>query len=149
MRDLRFRAWDKKRNEWYNENNPHSLIFTDFHVFGECTLLCTPSCDDLQYLEITQFTGLQDKNGKDIYDGDIINYGIFALNDNLKYGDRAWENLPSEVCKDDISTILETQVVDFSIPTLYALKQAIEHNPDVNGVEVIGNIYENPDLITK
>lgn len=67
-RDIRFRAWDRKRNEWYNASNPAELTFYGFAIFGECTVLCTPPSEDWKDLEITQFTGLLDKQGKEIYE---------------------------------------------------------------------------------
>ena len=62
-RSLKFRAWNKKTKEWHGASDPNNLTFYGFHIFGECALLCAPKVEDLQYLEITQFTGLRDKNG--------------------------------------------------------------------------------------
>jgi len=68
MIDKKFRAWDKKNKRWFKTELP----FYGFHIFGECTLVCPPSLDDLEHLEITQFIGIEDGNGKDIYGGDYV-----------------------------------------------------------------------------
>jgi len=96
-----------------------------------------------------QFTGLLDKNGKEIYEGDIIQYGVFALNDVDKFGKNPWDKVPEYINNDDITTVKSTHQVDWSIPSLMAIKEAIESNPDIMGVEVIGNIYEDSDLLNK
>lgn len=150
-RVIKFRAWDKSRNEWYGASNPESLTFYGFHVFGECTLLCSPSCEDLQHLVIEQFTGLLDKNGIEIYEGDIVETPyLFNVDEYSTY---------------DGSTIgLYRGVVSFRPSLGFFQKNVVrqEHdgdthtewhrNKDLPNViqsrcSVIGNIHENPELL--
>ena len=65
MRQIKFRAWDGKQmmnrlltdRNWYTDDN-------------KC--VCGARPEDATNLEIMQFTGLQDKNGVDVYEGDIL-----------------------------------------------------------------------------
>jgi uncharacterized phage protein (TIGR01671 family) len=94
-----------------------------------------------------QFTGLNDKNGKEIYDGDFVIVGLFALNDSKKFGEEPWKHLPDNVSPNDITTIKNTFLIEWTPLHLHNLSVIISDNPDVVGVEVIGNICENPELI--
>ena len=101
-RTIKFRAWDKSEQKW--DDTPESFRIR--------------MINDLKHIEFSQFTGLTDKNGKEIYEGDIIEWV-----DELGESDR-----------------IHRMEVQF--------KNGGFHPFQVNrDFEVIGNIYENPELI--
>lgn len=119
MREIKFRCWDKKHKEMFYSNHERRLA-TFFDMFtGEC-------CTEV----IMQYTSLKDKNGKEIYEGDIVRYSYFT-----PYGEL--NEFVSEV-KFDIDKIIITKK---TANTWYFLSSMSKH------CEVIGNIYENPSLL--
>jgi len=107
MREIKFRAWDKKVKKMY-QNIEAKSNFLDF-------------LDDDSWA-VMQFTGLYDKNGKEIYEGDIVEFGT-DKDDDTKH------------CKIEVK--YNTQMAGFN-----PLNESDEN------FYVIGNIYENPDLLT-
>jgi len=125
MREIRFRTWDKVRREYLSggrvlisvepgkrpKNNPVYLdILTDPDFYKDRFVL-------------EQFTGLKDKNGKDIYEGDIF------ITRGLCMAVVEWEK--------------EGRFLGFTIGGDRKIMY-INREPKV---EVIGNIHDNPDLL--
>ena len=114
MREIKFRAWDKQRKEM--------LIALDIREIP--VLNCGLGIDD--NFELMQYTGLKDKNGIEIYEGDIV----------LFFVSHGAEGVPSDE---------EMQgEVYYSNGMLYPMSDFMY---DHYIFEVIGNIYENPELI--
>jgi hypothetical protein len=106
-REIKFKAWHESEKVMVG---PYGITDAFWQVTKHHKLL------------FLQFSGLKDKNGKEIYEGDIITY-------DLKEG--------------------------LGEPARIGLQSEVKYSPfgffgawDTN-IKVIGNIYENPDLLTK
>lgn len=83
-RQLKFRAWD-------NKNKVFPLI--GFNIIGEVTIFSLVQhyqLENLVQLEISQFTGSKDCNGKEIYEGDIIKDNMMGYITEVAYIDNAF-----------------------------------------------------------
>lgn len=93
------------------------------------------SFDDI---ELMQYTGLHDKNGQEIYEGDIVLYQDWEMAYEGGGNDSFINKGIVEYCEDNCCfNVTERQTVDLA-DVLY------KGNEDL---EVIGNIYENPELL--
>lgn len=120
-REIKFRMWTGRRmifrnwndRNWYNAPSPNGK-----HV-------CQAMPEDSQY-KIMQFTGRHDKNGKEIYEGDIVRHN------------RGYENKP-RVMNGEV--VYGAAMFGLMIPSGFA---SFVHQ---TFMEVIGNIHENSDLL--
>ena len=144
MREIKFRAKNLVDNQWHygsyvytndNKNNPFSSgPFKEKHYIieyfpGDWNLGGWESIEVNPYT-LGQFTSLKDKNGKDIYEGDILSFG--------------WD-LESE-SKD----LLEVRFVRGVFAFLWNGNLDDEcpvNAPTHEWATVVGNIHDNPDLI--
>ena len=132
MREIKFRAWLKEEKKMVNvetiDFTDKSIQYLEKNEFINAYLLRRVSFDDV---ELMQYTGVKDKNGKEIYEGDIIKYK-FPYDTRLKH----------------ISPVkfLETEA-SFGIKDRYGNEIPLYTISANNYFEVIGNIYENKNLL--
>ena len=146
MREIKFRAKDTLERNWYvgsymftndNTNNPfrsgpfkesHRIIFyssCDWNMGGWNDVEIDPST-------LGQYTGLKDKNGKEIYEGDIVK----SIGGKIGYVVFLAQEMGYVVVWDNCDTRLGHR------------NRGGGYGDDLS-IEVIGNVYDNEELLKK
>jgi uncharacterized phage protein (TIGR01671 family) len=126
MKNILFRAWHKIENKMYAVSALH--FNSDKKTFNKRTLatveliadpfsLSTLKSVDANEVELMQYTGLEDKNGKKMYEGDVIEHEFFGR---------------SEIYFAEGRATFETGHM-----RMWSVRES----------QVIGNVYENPELL--
>lgn len=202
MREIKFRAWDKKHNFMINADDIHPKVMQEL-ITGEGKVLeihesHSYAGTDVTYDDISdervlmQFTGLHDKNGKEIFEGDIVRvrqadrFEETHVGDNIPLGSytellepyvKEWNQVVTfkdgmfglDKGDDDWFTPLiwlieEVQVEEYELCDIFRGRESYwEEDLDYLlqeytlssaeelikylGIEVIGNRFENPELL--
>lgn len=132
-REIKFRAWvqtnTKLKPLMFNHED---FIENEGHPLRRKGVSMLPLKAD-GYIWM-QYTGLKDKLGKEIYEGDIIHVKLHHMIEGKEY----WEN--QLVVIEDLKSFFERKVVDEKIDGY-----ATSYQPE--NLEILGNIYENPNLV--
>ncbi len=124
-RELKFRAWHKEYKKMIYQE--HGIC----NFFGDTSPVSDYGDDEIsEECEIMQFTGLKDKEGNEIYEGDIIEFA------------------------DHLHKAVVVYDKKFAAYLFESNNLEKKNNPDTamhwhDDLKIIGNIYENPELIDK
>jgi len=161
MRQIKFRAWHIEKKRWIDLNGMSTWFGTHpnkgaIYAVSEQGVLREYDHDEI---EIVQYTGLKDKSGKEIYEGDIVKFHYFYMT----FG----ENMGAQESEHELTGIVKWQEYGYGLDAikgehwagytgysdnegysdflhLVAMSESSVHE---ESFEIIGNIYETSDLI--
>lgn len=133
MNNLKFRAWDKTNKEMFEvikiEFNPNI-----FYMAKEPAWVVIRTENEI---ELMQSTGLKDKNGKEIFEGDIVNCGYL-------FNGSPFDELDEYEEEKGVVKFLNC---GFNIKFKNDTNLFIDIMESCEDIEVIGNVYENKELL--
>jgi uncharacterized phage protein (TIGR01671 family) len=146
MREIKFRAWDNKNKkmfipsmlDWKDERDPKENDTRTFYIwrspYEDEHVNWSHTCIGTEDSILMQYTGLDDKNGKEIYEGDVIQFkdGIVINGSNIHRSKVEW--------LDELSGFY-IHADNVGYYQVNPSQCAMYH------YEIIGNIYDNPELL--
>lgn len=146
-RIFKFRVWDLKQNKFWHDCDgitKHGIVLTSEGTPGLVGDVFDKYCPEKtvnyfsdEFLRIQQFIERLDRDGKEIYEGDIVEY----IEKMFEHGDA--QKLTGLVKYDDYFSAYGISKTEDGDCMNYFTDMTVDH------FKVIGNIFENPELLTK
>lgn len=119
MREIKFRAWKISQKSMFYPKGEGGFII-------DLPQIMLDKEDDI----LMQYTGLKDKNGKEIFEGDIMDFSCISEKDEPTKGEVKFEN--GHFYLTNIREIFSNCLIHWQ-------------SEEWNKYKIIGNIYENPE----
>lgn len=138
MREIKFRAYDTHTKtmlpivDIIKFTKSEDIYITRHGAYGVgINIQYQPS------IKLMQYIGLKDKNGKEIYEGDIVLIEVF------NYQEPEWSGEFEVTYSEDLASYILDDLEDISnFKTINTIKDYYHYE-----IEIIGNIYENKDVL--
>ena len=133
MRTLKFRAWDTANKRWATESDFKEVgLFVNYYIDGSGKFELQADVNECGYgrFEIVEFAGLKDRNGKEIYEGDILYCSEDPGSTHLIKWFEEMGRWNYDRIEDGEDMHCHYDMKDFLLEC-----------------KIIGNIYENPELL--
>ena len=150
MSEVKFQAWDESHQqmcdvygiEYGNGNNGKigEILSVEVGVFIGDLTEPTPVSVDIAFIKLRRYTGLKDKNGIEIYERDIVSEYLMTASIG---------GLPKAI--GEVKRQLDGRYVIEPVDSWKGTRLfvGIDKKYEKGRLEVIGNIYENPELVEK
>lgn len=148
MREIKFRAWDKAKHRMlgvdqlaFGPDGKLVSIYSDGPDFSNDSEALMGEKPDLNDAVLMQYTGLHDKNGREIYEGDLLRVELDDDPDSYYIAPVTWGG--SDYPAFDIMSKYWPKNVSYDTNVLSAIIAGWSEEV----MSVIGNIYENPEML--
>ena len=133
-REINFRVWDKRKHEMFgveqlafDQRGNLDSVYCDGPDFSNDQDALMGEKPDLDMAVLMQYTGLRDKNGREIYEGDILDIGLQNQDGKPVIAPVSYEKYAAGYVLDNGGNGIWQRLTE--------------------DCEVIGNIFENPELL--